>query len=441
MDFNGHTERFAQPFSQASLADHFEYEVMLKQRERSCILETLKFLAADDSDLMTLSANFPPYDAPLVHRGLRACFPDWTLVSEGRQRGSYNELWAPRYSQFEVAPGVYRSYLDEGHLLYSLPIGKRRVIAIYTDHGREIRLVAAMIGRREDMSQMRQDHRKFTRWMRRHHYLKKRAIRPDGSLLPYNDVLSWDDVVLEDRLREVVLHNTVDFLRLRPLFRANGIPQKRGLLLHGSPGNGKTMVAKLLAGTGIATFLYVTAAGVTEPDHLPNIFRLARRLRPTILFLEDLDFYASERRSSNSRTSLGELLTQLDGLEENDGLVVVATTNDLAAIEPALKDRPSRFDVVLEIGPPSEVCRRKILQKHLRQVFCDDSLIAEAARRTDGFSGAQIREVALLAVQNSIVARHVDHDQRAMVTMDGVTAAIDRICGTRKPAIGFHQSF
>jgi len=439
MEFDARTDRLSESFAEASLADHFDLQLKLRRRERRGTSEAFAFLAADDADVMSLASCHPPYDTPLIHQAIRACFSDWKLVGEGGQQGRYDESRVPRFSRYEIAPGVFHSYLEGGSLLYQLPNGKRRVISISPASPRDPRVDLLLLGRREDALSLRHDHRKLVRWMRRHHYLKRQAIRPDGSLLRGTGQVSPADLVLDDSVRQTLLHNTVDFLKMRSAFRANGIPQKRGVLLYGPPGNGKTMIAKLLAGLGVTTFLYVTAADANEPEKLQQVFHLARRLRPTIVFLEDLDFYASDRRGPH-RVSLGELLAQLDGLEQNDGLIVIATTNDLAAIEPALKDRPSRFDVVLEVGPPSETCRRKMLVQLLRRTSCDSLMIATAASLTKGLSGAQVREVAVLAIQSAICSGTVDGDGVATLSPNDLITASNFVRWIEKRPIGFQCS-
>jgi len=168
---------------------------------------------------------------------------------------------------------------------------------------------------------------------------------------------------------------------------------------------------------------------------------LARRLRPTILFLEDLDLFAKHRSNWVNPAVLGELLAQLDGLEQNDGLIVLATTNDLDAIEPALKDRPSRFDLVLEIPLPKTNERRAILTRHLEGVGLDEGLLDEAATVTEGLSGAQVREAAFLAVQDAVIRCTSGAGCDVMVERNDLHQAVDRMLGRReqRPILGFRS--
>lgn len=160
-------------------------------------------------------------------------------------------------------------------------------------------------------------------------------------------------------------------------FRLNGVPLKRGIILHGAPGTGKTLLGKVLASLKLATFVYVTAADMSGLEGVRSIFDLARRLAPTILFFEDIDLFTDDRSSYCSKAMLGEILAQLDGFETNDGLIFIATTNDLAAIDPAIRERPSRFDVVIHIELPSRFARREILARNLPSTSADDTLLTK----------------------------------------------------------------
>ena len=192
------------------------------------------------------------------------------------------------------------------------------------------------------------------------------------------------------------------------------------------------MIGKVLASQGLATFIYATAADCESLPSMRHLFQLARRLHPTILFLEDLDLFGADRYSQLRTGPLGELLAQMDGLEENDGLIIVATTNDLDAIEPALKDRPSRFDVVLEIGIPEKTERRRIVELSLPAAICSPIVSNKLTEATDGFSGAQVRELAFLAMQAALLREDVGEPTRLVVEDVDIKKARQQIIGSRK---------
>jgi SpoVK/Ycf46/Vps4 family AAA+-type ATPase len=265
-------------------------------------------------------------------------------------------------------------------------------------------------------------------WIDEHHYLKGQPIRLDGTIVRCMP-RSWDDVALADSARDAILRNVQQFLSLRPAFAKNGIPNRRGLLLYGPPGNGKTMIGKIIRATEKVTFLYVTAADCIEAPAVRGAFALARRLKPTILFLEDLDLYATDRRGADTSVcvALGEILAQLDGLTENDGLMVIATTNDLTAIEPAIRERPNRFDAVIEVGPPDADARRRILKTRLGKLPpLAERFYDEAVRRTDGYSGAQVQEAAWRIIQQAIFNGALDADGMATPTERDLELALPK---------------
>ena len=217
----------------------------------------------------------------------------------------------------------------------------------------------------------------------------------------------------------------------------NGVPLKRGIILHGVPGTRKTLVGKVLAGLKLATFVYVTAADMAALESVRSIFDLARRLAPTILFFEDIDLFTDDRSSYCSNAMPGEILAQLDGFETNDGLNFIATTNDLAAIDPAIRERPSRFDVVIHIELPSRFARLEILARNLPSTSADDMLLDEAARVTDGPSDAQVREVAFLALRRAIL-RTTDAEGHVLLERDDVAGAVARVAAKKDAGCGFH---
>ena len=135
--------------------------------------------------------------------------------------------------------------------------------------------------------------------------------------------------------------------------------------------------------------------------------------------------------SATPKGALGELLVQLDGMMRHDGLFVVATTNELEAIEPALRDRPSRFDRVIEFGVPEEEVRRAHLQKLLETHDLDPGDLRTIAREADGLSGAQLEELALLARRKALGG------EKTEITLQELRVALDRARRFKAQPMGF----
>lgn len=248
-------------------------------------------------ELVSKRADFPWYELPQLHQAIAACFADWQLLVEGGPPDTLTgRLWLPETRRMLVAPGQWIEFAYETTRFYRLPDGGRRALAI--DDRPSLRnggISVRLIGPRAHKKDLEREFAALSARMERPHYLQGQVLKPDASILEDLTPCSWDDVALDDHVRETVEQNTVEVLRRRSQFKRHGVPLKRGVLLYGPPGTGKTLLAKVLAGQKLATFLYVTAADMARLDEVRGIFELARKLEPTIVFFEDLDLSAEER--------------------------------------------------------------------------------------------------------------------------------------------------
>ncbi len=215
---------------------------------------------------------------------------------------------------------------------------------------------------------------------------------------------SWSDVGGHHGVRQRLIEALQWPLRYRDLFEASNLKAARGLLLHGPPGCGKTLLARAAASEMEVNFINIKGpelfdkyVGATE-RRLREIFRIARRAAPSMIFFDELDALAPRRRQGQSEEQvserlLGQLLTELDGLEDRGQVFVLGATNRLDRLDEALL-RPGRFDHVIALELPDRGQRAEIFLVHLRhrpggaEIDADD-----LALRTDGFSGADIAEV------------------------------------------------
>ncbi len=223
-----------------------------------------------------------------------------------------------------------------------------------------------------------------------------------GASIEVPDV-KWDQIggfsQLRERLREIVIWP----LRRPELFARAGLRAPKGLLLSGPPGCGKTLVAKALASEGEVNFLSVKGpellskfVGDSE-QAVRDLFRRARRAAPVILFFDEIDALGLSRGRGQDPVAdrvLAQLLTELDGVEDLNGVFVLAATNRLDRLDAALL-RPGRFDELVEIGLPDKEARREILLIQFRGKPADPDLdFKEIARQSSGLSGAQLMAVA-----------------------------------------------
>merc|ERR1719473_324127 len=195
----------------------------------------------------------------------------------------------------------------------------------------------------------------------------------------------------------------------RDAFIKIGIRPPKGCLMYGPPGTGKTLMARACAAQSEATFLKLAGPQLVQmfigdgAKLVRDAFALAREKAPTIIFIDELDAIGTKRFDSEKagdrevqRTML-ELLNQLDGFRPNDEIKVIAATNRIDILDPALL-RSGRLDRKIEFPHPNEDAREKILQIHSRKMNVSDSVnYEELARCTDDFNGAQLKAVCVEA--------------------------------------------
>jgi hypothetical protein len=205
-------------------------------------------------------------------------------------------------------------------------------------------------------------------------------------------------LILEPRLREDIEKDLRIFFSSRERYRELGIPWKRGLLFTGPPGNGKTHAIKGLLNALDQTCLYVKTFKEeygSEERNIGSVFERARRVAPCIVVLEDLDAMIHDANRSY-------FLNELDGFADNDGVVIIASTNHPDRLDPAIVDRPSRFDRKYHFALPAEDERRRYLhfwRSGLASALQpSEAALDSAVEQTEGFSFAYLKELGRTSV-------------------------------------------
>ena len=208
------------------------------------------------------------------------------------------------------------------------------------------------------------------------------------------------------------------------IFKKLGIEPPKGVLLHGPPGTGKTLRAKAVANETSASFFSIAGPEIISKyygeseQQLREIFEDATEESPSIIFIDELDSIAPKREDVTGeveRRVVAQLLTMMDGLETRGQVVVIAATNRVDSVDPALR-RPGRFDREIEIGVPDEVGRKEILQIHTRGMpLSDDVSLGHLADETHGFVGADIesltKEAAMKALRRYLPKIDLDEEE------------------------------
>ena len=252
---------------------------------------------------------------------------------------------------------------------------------------------------------------------------KPQEIRPESS-----DSIAWDDVAgVEEAKAE--LREVVEFLREPERFRRLGARVPRGILLHGPPGTGKTLLAKAVAHESGAKFFAQSASSFVEmfaglgAARIRRLFREARKARPAIIFIDELDAVGATRGkdvSGEKDQTLNQLLVEMDGFAGGDDLVVIAASNLLDKLDPALL-RPGRFDRQIFVSPPDLHGREAILRVHTRDKPLHEVDLELVARQTSGLTGADLANIANEA------AIFAGRQNRDVILAVDVEAALERV--------------
>uniref|UniRef100_A0A7J3YU18 Proteasome-activating nucleotidase n=1 Tax=Ignisphaera aggregans TaxID=334771 RepID=A0A7J3YU18_9CREN len=231
--------------------------------------------------------------------------------------------------------------------------------------------------------------------------------KPD---VTYNDIGGLNEQIEE--LREVVELP----LKNPQIFKVMGVEPPKGVLLYGPPGCGKTLLAKAVACESNATFIRLVASELAQKfigegaRLVKEVFAIARRKAPSIILIDEIDAIAAKRLdigTSGEREihrTLTQLLAEMDGFDPLDNVKIIATTNRIDVLDPAIL-RPGRFDKIIEIPLPNLKGRYEILKIHTRKMpLSGDVDISELAKLTEGATGADIKaictEAALYAIKN-----------------------------------------
>ncbi|WXG46040.1 MAG: CDC48 family AAA ATPase [Candidatus Atabeyarchaeum deiterrae] len=224
-------------------------------------------------------------------------------------------------------------------------------------------------------------------------------------LVTYEDVGGLDDVI--QRIREMVELP----LKHPELFQRLGIEPPKGVLLHGPPGSGKTLLARAVANESDAYFISINGPEIMSKfygeseQRLREVFAEAEKNAPSIIFIDELDSIAPKREEVTGeveRRVVAQLLALMDGLKGRGKVIVIGATNRPNAIDPALR-RPGRFDREIEIGVPDRNGRKEVLQIHTRGMpLAVDVSVDELADRTHGFVGADLAALSREAAMHTL---------------------------------------
>ena len=265
-----------------------------------------------------------------------------------------------------------------------------------------------------------------------------RARRIDSSKVRFSDVAGCDEEKAE-------MQEIVQYLKEPEKFSKYGAKIPKGILLVGHPGTGKTLLAKAVAGEAGVPFFSISGSDFVEmfvgvgAGRVRDMFKKAKQSAPCLIFIDEIDAVGRQRGAGlgggndEREQTLNQLLVEMDGFEDNSGIIVIAATNRDDVLDPALL-RAGRFDRTITVNLPDKKGREAIFKVHARGKLIDPKISFEnLAKRTVGFSGADIEnilnEAAILAVRKN----------EPMISISDIDEAIDRrIAGPAKSSKGMN---
>ncbi len=322
--------------------------------------------------------------------------------------GFRQDMWQTLQTQTES--GVLESYdfvprEEQSPLDYFLPIFLAGAVLII--------LWIVLVGRANSNNPM-------------NNFGKARTIngQPDNKKVTFADVAGVDEEKAE-------LQEVVDFLREPEKFTAIGARIPHGILLAGPPGTGKTLLARAVAGEADVQFLSISGSDFMEmyvgvgASRVRDLFDQAKRVAPAIIFIDEIDAVGRKRGSGlggghdEREQTLNQLLVEMDGFSRTEGVIVLAATNRVDILDPALL-RPGRFDRQIHVNPPDAKGREEILKVHAKDKRLDDSVnLRTVALATAGFTGADLsnllNEAAIMAAREDMQVLNMQHINDAMM--------------------------
>jgi len=276
---------------------------------------------------------------------------------------------------------------------------------------------------------------------------RPQRIKPDAQ-----PTIGWADIAGADEAKEE-LREVVDYLRDPKRFRAMGAEVPKGVLLHGPPGTGKTLLAKAVAHESGATFFSQSAASFVEmfvgvgAARIRRLFKAARKHAPAIVFIDELDAVGGHRGfdvTGERDQTLNQLLVELDGFTTRPDVVVIAASNLLEKLDPALL-RPGRFDRQIFVSPPDVGGRERIFLVHTRdKPLADEIDFNLLARQTSGLTGADIanicNEAAIFAARQGAHRIEMSHFDAAIERVVAGMQSRRALTDHEKRVVAYHEA-
>ena len=344
---------------------------------------------------ITVDQALSPYQHNLAQYVLKKFFEEVNGFTKILETNTDNQ--APTFEEIQTDLNqTFRGY-SEAAIGYKTPDGDKVLVIIERQDERQVDYRVYSTENRGDL---------LKQWLAlslKDNYYRGKKINAAACFLDLS-ALTWDDVILPKKIVHLLKGIVTKAISKQHLFIKNKIDLKQGVMLSGGPGNGKTTAIKVVAKEvpPSVTVIYAQPSHLMMAKDVRSVCSMARDLSPAVLIIEDIDWIAEDRNTGDAGRVI-ELMNQLDGLEEFNNVITIATTNDVDKIEKAVKNRPGRFDRVITIDNPDEDCRRRMLKLFTQHWVIDPDVdIEKVIKFTNELSGAHMRDLCKTAATKAI---------------------------------------
>ena len=348
----------------------------------------------------------------------------WKVISTRE-----NKLPEQYYSDVSVALDKSESVLLDGRIFLEKQSVRYLVILNRYD-------VIEVAARTENADLVKDVIQEVETYVNKHNFYRGKKLEFDGKLSFIKvEYQGWDDIVLDPVIKEQIRQNTIGFIANIDQWKKYGIPAKRGIILCGDPGTGKTIVCKALLSEAEGVTIIVTdPVCMASPGSIINLFSIARDLSPAIVIIEDIDMIGIDRDILLMSTPpLLALLAVMDGITENQNIITVGTTNSIDKLDKTLRERPARFDRIFILERPDYGNRVLILRNQAKTIPLREEIIEYIGQKTNQYTPAQLKEI----MYSMVISRVSDSEGVDNLGMEDVDRVISQMEVRRKNKIGF----
>jgi len=397
--------------------DTIKRSIDIERKGNDWKLDIKEFFGKERKDLLAIKTEFPLYQQSQACYAVNKFLEKHTDIQ--KIVGYKGEMHvAPTYQEFQINRIETMPLLTIAWV-FTKWNGTSLCVHVMFD-GNYVEFT--VFGMKKDEKTLHNLSTEIKKWMKKHNFFRGEKLEylPRGTLgfLEYRKI-TWDSIIIPKETKEKVMLNIIFMLNNEGLCKKHGIPWRRGILLAGIAGTGKTQLARVLCNimNKNTTIIWATPKALYDEEKIKLLFDAARYFAPSLLIIEDIDFIGKSR-DFKSDPITGELLTQLDGNAPNHGVFVLATTNRAELLDRALLERPSRFDVKLVFELPDEEHRLKMVKYFSVGKQFKNVTFEELAKMTQGFTGAYIQEVitygTLLSLREEKQAIEMSHIKNAI---------------------------